>query len=105
MWLIRWWRRTPPREVATEPAVVNPRAGLVAWLTAGTVTLTVISPLVVAGGSDLKRTAFVAVTVGVGVTLAIAVLLAAAWHLVHIEEQPTPKGDLRHVNARAHDRS
>lgn len=86
VWLVRWWRRTPPRDPADAAQGESaPAVGRLAWLIApllgGTVALTVTSPLVLDHGSSLHRAVFVAVTYGIATTMTVALLLAIGWHL------------------------
>jgi hypothetical protein len=72
-WLLRWWRRTPPRPVAAEPAWWVPWA-VVAGIGAG------VGLAYASTAGDLRSALFLAAVHGGAATAVTAGVLALGWH-------------------------
>lgn len=98
VWLVRWWRRTPPRPDRTRPRPVGGRGRAVA--VAAVVGPAAPAAAVAAAGAlllpdpALERAAFLAVTTGGSVSLAAACAVAVVLRL-----RPSPCGGGREAAA------
>ncbi|BEP14939.1 DUF4184 family protein [Acidothermaceae bacterium B102] len=80
IWLFRWWRRTSPQ-------VVGHQAARWPWLTL--VGVAAVAGVVAAVTSpSVQQAAFNGATTGGGTAAALAVVLAAGWHLRHTAVEP-----------------
>ncbi|MGY1801907.1 DUF4184 family protein [Blastococcus sp. SYSU D00922] len=76
LWLVRWWRRTPPRPGVRRPGVRWAWAVLLA--VGGS-----IGAVAAAGAPDLGAAVYEGATSGGQAGLGVAALLAVAWHVRH----------------------
>ena len=74
VWLVRWWRRTPPQPEAGSPA------RLWAWAVLAA-TGVAAGGLAARGAPTIGSAGFAGVTAAGGAVLAVAVVLALAWHV------------------------
>jgi hypothetical protein len=76
VWFVLWWRRTPPRAGAHRPAARS------AWALVAAAGVLVGVPAALTAGPGIGAAGYAGATWGGGAALAVAVLLALAWHAV-----------------------